>query len=203
MHILKKVFAMYEYIKGDLSEASPTRAVVEASGVGFSLHIPLSSYPKLPSPGSQILFFVSLVIRQEMHTLYGFLTRMERDLFESLTQVSGIGPKTALALIGHLDAGDLQLAVSQSNITLLCRVPGIGKKTAERLVVDLRDKFAKQALIDPSLGEGSTFSKDAYNALINLGYPPIQAQKAIKMARSQGGEELSLPQLITAALRCL
>ncbi len=190
---------MYEYIKGTLTETSPIKATVETAGLAYSIHIPLNNYSKFPQLGKEILLYLFLVVREDAHTLYGFLSRTQRDLFKKLIDISGIGPKTALALIGHLDAADLQLAVSQSNISLICKVPGIGKKTAERLVVDLRDQFAKEPLMEESKQESS----DALNALVNLGYNPFQAQKAIKKAQEEASEELPLPKLITAALRCL
>ena len=119
---------MYEYMKGKLVEASPSKATIDIGGIGYCLLIPLSNYSHLPPLGSEILFYVSLIIREDAHTLYGFLSRTERTLFEKLTSISGIGPKTALTLIGHLEPHDLQLAISQANVALLCKVPGIGKK---------------------------------------------------------------------------
>lgn len=197
---------MYEYIRGKLIEATPLKTVVEVSGIGYSLLIPVNHYSNLPPFGKDVTFYLSLIVREDAHLLYGFLSRAERDLFERLITVSGIGPKTALALIGHLEAADLQLAVSQGNLTLLCKVPGIGKKTAERLIVDMRDKFKKEPLTDLSskhLKGSSSIPSDALNALIHLGYNPLYAQKAIKTALDASEEELALPKLITAALRCL
>jgi holliday junction DNA helicase RuvA len=191
---------MYEYMKGRLIDADPSRVTLDIGGVGYLLFIPLSTYAKLPSFGHEILFYVSLIIREDAHTLYGFLTRIERDLFLKLNTISGIGPKTALALIGHLEAQDLQWAISQANVNLLCKVPGIGKKTAERLVVEMRDTLKKAPL---SVENTHKPSVDALNALVHLGYNPLQAQKAVKAALSEAKQELNLPELITLALRCL
>jgi len=135
---------MFEYIKGKLTDASPLKAVIEINGLGYSLLIPVNNYSKLPAFGHEILLYVSTVIREDSHKVYGFLTRTERDLFENLIEVSGIGPKTGLALIGHMEIDELQLAIAQSNIALICKIPGIGKKTAERLVVEMRDKFQNE-----------------------------------------------------------
>jgi holliday junction DNA helicase RuvA len=192
---------MYEYMKGKLSHATPTQVTLDLGGIGYALSIPLSNYSKLPRLGEEVLFYLSLVIREDAHTLYGFLTRTERDLFLKLTSISGVGPKTALALIGHMEASDLQLAISQSNINLLCKIPGIGKKTAERLVVEMRDTLKKAPLVDLKEADGPV--SDALSALIHLGYNPLQAQKALKAAVANSKEELDLPKLITAALRSL
>jgi Holliday junction DNA helicase RuvA len=119
---------MIEYIKGNLAESSPQYAVLETQGIGYKLLIPLNNYAKLPQQGKEVKLYVSTVIREDAHKSYGFLHRTERDFFEKLIDVSGIGPKTGLTLIGHMDLSDLQLAISQSNVTLLSKVPGIGKR---------------------------------------------------------------------------
>lgn len=192
---------MFEYIKGKLVESHPGRAIVDVGGLGYSLLVPLNNYPNFPQIGTSILLYSALVIREDAHTLFGFLTRHERDLFYRLIDVSGIGPKTALALIGHLDPVDLHMAISQGNVALLCKAPGIGKKTAERLIVDLRDTLKKE----PHLERGSNggVSADAVSALVNLGYHPLQAQKAISKVMQEAKQEWELPHLITAALKVL
>lgn len=191
---------MFEYIKGKLTEASPMKATVDIAGLGYRILIPLSNYAKLPQIGQEVLLYLSAVIREDAHKLYGFLTRHERDMFEKFTGVSGIGPKTALCLIGHMEISQLQYAISQSNISALCKIPGIGKKTAERLVVEMRDKVKGQDISHEG-PQGTAF--DAISALINLGYPLPQAQKAINTALSTVKEEPDLPALITLALRNL
>jgi len=172
---------MMEYIQGQLAESTPLKTVVDVGGVGYRIHIPLSNYSRLPSVGERVRLFISTVIREDSHKLFGFLSAAERDLFETLTEVSGIGPKTALALLGHLEASELQLAISRSDLSSICKVPGIGKKTAERLIVEMRDRFQKNTILPSSLPHAeSSFAQDALRALINLGYQPIQAQKAIQ-----------------------
>ncbi|HKY99949.1 MAG TPA: Holliday junction branch migration protein RuvA [Rhabdochlamydiaceae bacterium] len=200
---------MFEYIKGKLTDASPLKAVIEINGLGYSLLIPVNNYSKLPAFGHEILLYVSTVIREDSHKVYGFLTRTERDLFENLIEVSGIGPKTGLALIGHMEIDELQLAIAQSNIALICKIPGIGKKTAERLVVEMRDKFQKMSIKGPLLaskaagkGEPDLFS-DALSALVNLGYHPLKVQKAINNVLSTSDGTPELAKVITAALRCI
>ncbi|HSW86766.1 MAG TPA: Holliday junction branch migration protein RuvA [Rhabdochlamydiaceae bacterium] len=197
---------MLEYIKGKLTEATPSKAIIEIQGIGHGLLIPLSTYSKLPQTGKEVCMYVSTVIREDSHKDYGFLTREERDLFEKLNDVSGIGPKTALALIGHMDLATLHCAISKGDVNAICKVPGIGKKTAERMIIDLRDKLKHLNTQNfPSLlSNPSIAASDAISALVNLGYPAVIAQKAIKKALDQSEtEEPSLSDLITSALRNL
>jgi Holliday junction DNA helicase RuvA len=198
---------MIEYIKGTLAESSPLKTVIDVGGVGYKIHTPLSNYAKLPAVGEKVCLFISTVIREDSHKYFGFLSIFERDLFETLTEVSGIGPKTALALLGHLEASDLQIAISQSDVTSICKVPGIGKKTAERLIVEMRDRFQKTTNSSISALSSSntepTIAGDALRALVNLGYQPLQVQKALKSILEENKQEYDLGQLITSALRRL
>ena len=197
---------MIEYIKGILSYSTPLKTVIESGGIGYKIYIPLNNYSKLPALGKEICLFISSVIREDSHKYFGFLSAEERDLFETLTDVSGIGPKTALALLGHLEAADLQIAISQSDLSSICKVPGIGKKTAERLIVEMRDRFQKSAIglpTSPSSKSEPSVVGDALRALINLGYQPLQAQKAVKAVIEEHTEEPDLSKLITSALRKL
>ena len=198
---------MYEYIKGTLTEATLTKATIETHGLGYSLLIPFNNYSKLPILGSMVTLYASFVVREDSQRLYGFLSRHERDLFESLIDVSGIGPKTGLALVGHMELQDLQAAISQGNVQVICKIPGIGKKTAERLIIEMRDKIKKgmdRSLSSHPLQEGEKgVVADAISALINLGYNSAQAQKAIKTAVSKTQGEPELAKLITSALRII
>ncbi len=190
---------MYEYIKGTLIETTLTKATVDLNGLGYSLFIPFNNYAKLPKVGTPVTFYLSFVVREDSQRLYGFLTRQERDLFESLIEVSGIGPKTGLALVGHMEIQDLQAAISQGHSQTICKIPGIGKKTAERLIIDMRDKIKKT--IDTSIPSGEIgLVSDATSALINLGYNSTQAQKAVKAALSKTPDQTNLAQLITSSL---
>jgi Holliday junction DNA helicase RuvA len=196
---------MYEYIKGTLTESSPFKVTLEVGGIGYGILIPLSAYSKLPSIGKEVIFYLTYVVREDSQRFYGFLTRDERSLFEKVTEVSGIGPKTALALIGHMEISALHNALAEGNIALLSKVPGIGKKTAERLMVEMRDKVKNLPL---SVSEGGIaahkgVAADAISALIHLGYNPLQARKAIQTALDDSKDELPLAQLITSALQRL
>jgi Holliday junction DNA helicase RuvA len=190
---------MLEYIRGKLTEATPEKAVIEIGGLGYLIYIPFNNYAKLPALGKEILLYISPYVREDCHKHFGFITREERDLFEQFHAISGIGPKTALALIGHLELSDLYFAISQKNVAVLCKIPGVGKKTAERLVVELKDRVQKHSLALPE-NKGKAVD-DAIAALINLGYPPIRAQKAVKTVLESVKEKPELPQLITLALK--
>ena len=199
---------MYDYIKGKLAFISPTKITIEINGIGYIIHIPLSTYCDLPQLNNSITCFTSLIVKEDSHTLYGFIIKQERDLFESVITVSGIGPKTGLALIGHLDINNFKNAISSSDIKLISKVPGIGKKTAERLVIEMRDKIklmGKEISIGKSSGhaiENRNIS-DALNALLNLGYNHLQAQKAVNQAVAENNDENDPGKLISLALKKL
>jgi len=195
---------MYEYIKGILVDKDIQEAIVEAGGIGYRLTIPLSTYVRLPALKSAVELYTSHIVREDSESLYAFLTKEERDLFELVLTVSGIGPRTGIAIIGHIDIVSFQRAVASSDIKLLSKIPGIGKKTAERLIIEMRDKFkgkAKSTLTNlPATFEKGVLS-DAFSALINLGYGPSDAQKAISAVMNGKKEEPDLGSLITAALQ--
>ena len=195
---------MYEYIKGTLVDKDVHKAIVETSGIGYRLTIPLSTYTRLPALKSPVELFLSHIVREDTETLYAFATREERDHFELVITVSGIGPRTGLAIIGHVDIATFQRAIAASDIRLLSKIPGIGKKTAERLIIEMRDKFKGKGKSPipsmPSSFEGGVIS-DAFSALVNLGYAPNEAQKAISTVMAGKKEDPDLGTLITAALR--
>ncbi|MBS0615372.1 MAG: Holliday junction branch migration protein RuvA [Verrucomicrobia bacterium] len=193
---------MFEYIRGKLALASPNKAVIDVHGVGYSILIGLSSFGRLPQLGQEVQFFISPVIREDAHLLFGFLTTEERDLFEKLNQVNGIGPKIAMAFLGHLSIEALQEAIQQGNSSLLSKVPGIGKKTAERVIIDLRDKVQGVKAPTKTVAPGQGVATDAIGALLNLGYPLPKAQQAIQKIMSES-KDLDLGRLIAAALRVI
>lgn len=193
---------MFDYLKGCLAFFDPTKVVLDVNGVAYRLLIPIRNYSELPPLSSSLQLFTSLVIREDAHTLYGFLKQQERDLFELLITLSGVGPKTALSLIGHLDYEHFYRSISESDIRLLSKVPGIGKKTAERLVIEMRDKLK---LLDKNYPVSSETkdrkASDAIQALMNLGYPAFEAQKAVKTALIKAGSSADTAILISIALR--
>jgi Holliday junction DNA helicase RuvA len=201
---------MYEYLKGKLIEASPQHAIVEAQGIGYKVLLPINAFSKMPENGHDVVLYTSFIIRDTTHALYGFLSRQERDLFELLISVSGIGPKIGVSLLGHLQLVDLVEAIRHAQIALLCKVPGIGKKTAERLVLEIKDKLPvctpqeSDKTMDGRIANvDSQKIRDAMSALINLGYSQAVAQRAIKQTLKEVDETAELALLITSALqRC-
>lgn len=199
-------FSMYAYIKGKLIEASPLSVVVEAGFVGYHIFVPAHVYSKLPSQGELVLLYTSFIVREVSQTLYGFLTKGEKELFESLMGVTGIGPKVALSLIGHLSMDRMQQAISNSDIVTISKVPGIGKKTAERLIVEMRDKlhqFFPKSMQEyaMTLDSQSQNTQDAMNALIQLGYHQSVAKKALSRILKDLPDETDVGILITEALK--
>ncbi len=186
---------MYDHLKGELIELNDQQAIVNVGGIGFSLYVPIHVLQSAIKVGEIVRFYTVFVVRELSHTLYGFLEKTERALFETLIDLSGVGPKTALSLIGHLGVNGLHEAVCSGNLSALVKVPGIGKKTAERLMVELKGKTVG----GPSIGSGAL--SEAIRALIQLGYPESKAQMAVTRAQDQlqGADDLS--SLISTALR--
>jgi Holliday junction DNA helicase RuvA len=200
---------MYAFIKGLLVQSSPISVIIEANGIGYRLYIPASVFGKLPQINNQVILHTSYVVRELSQTLYGFQSEIERDLFEELMGVTGIGPKMALNVIGHLSLQDLQRAVSSHDIVTLSKVPGIGKKTAERLIIEMRDKLSHLLPVGEQADRAAPMPTDlraqkivdAMGALINLGYNQMTAQKAIKKSLNDLPEEIDLATLITHSLK--
>jgi Holliday junction DNA helicase RuvA len=197
---------MYEFIRGKMIQSIPSKAVVDVGGVGYGLVISLKTFQKLPNIGAEVFFYVAHIVREDGHYLYGFLSLDDKKLFEQLISISGVGPKTAIGILGHVDSGDFQMAIVQGNAALLSKVPGIGKKTSERLIIELKDKFTNISSSGSSLPpgvQGNSIAGDAISALINLGYHPLEAQKAIKKVLSLHEKEPTLSELISGALRSI
>ncbi len=180
------------YLQGTLKECSPQHAVVEAMGLGFYVFIPASFYFQMPVPGSTVKIYTCLQIKDEEPVLYGFPGNKERDFFKILIGVSGIGPKAALSLLGHLSLSQLSRAILQEDLYALTCIPGIGNKTARRLVYELKDKIDKrQAETTPPSSKEETYADywdDVQHALQALGYSPQEITRAKK---GIGGEEHS------------
>lgn len=199
---------MFAFIKGELAFATQTTVVVETHGVGYQIDIPVNVFGKLPQVGEKVLLHTSFVVRELSQALYGFLSIQERDFFETLMGITGVGPKLALSIIGHLSALDLHHAIQNHDLAALCKIPGVGKKTAERLVIELRDKVA--TFIPSGSGEAQTqlshdpkaiTIRDAMSALINLGYTQVIAQRAIKKTLEDSPQTPDLPTLIMSSLK--
>ena len=166
-------------IAGILVEKNFPQVIVSCNGVGYEIDVPMSTFYPLPRTGEEVTLLTHLVVREDAHLLYGFLTAGERAAFRQLLKISGVGPKVALSVLSGLSVEDLSAAVASEDSGRLQKVPGIGKKTAERLVLELRDKLPK-ALPGVAGPDASAASSDVVNALLGLGYNEREAQAAVK-----------------------
>jgi Holliday junction DNA helicase RuvA len=198
---------MITFLHGKLVEALPTQIVVDVNGVGYEILIPLSSFDKLPPPGGEIKLLTQLVIREDAHTLYGFMSVGERDLFRLLVHsVSGIGPKTALNILSGMNATAFRGAVASSDVKSLSQISGVGKKTAERIVVELRDKIGaagawEAASAKHSLSPGDQKINDAVLALMALGFKQLDAHETVRSAQNSLGAKATVEDLVRACLK--
>ncbi|MBX9963660.1 MAG: Holliday junction branch migration protein RuvA [Burkholderiales bacterium] len=185
-------------LTGRLIEKAPPTVVVEAGGVGYEVDVPMSTFYQLPATGQEVKLFTHLTIREDAHLLFGFATEAERQVFRQLLKITGIGARTALSLLSGMSVDELYAAVSQQDGARLTRVPGIGKKTAERLLLELKDKLALVPGTGPAASAAGSGS-DALNALLALGYSDKEARAAL--AKLEGG--LPVQDAIRQALRLL
>jgi Holliday junction DNA helicase RuvA len=167
-------------ITGVLIEKNPPEVVVDVNGVGYEIAVPMSTFYHLPATGERVSLHIQAIVREDAHLLYGFATVAERFAFRQLLKVSGVGPKVALAVLSGLSVGDLAAAVTAQDTGRLTRIPGIGKKTAERLLLELRDKLGAPGMTTVSETAAAPLSADILNALLALGYNEREAQFAMK-----------------------
>lgn len=200
-------------LKGKLLECSGTALLVDVNGVGYELQAPMTTVFKLPSLGGDVTLSTHLAVSENAHTLYGFSSTDERALFRILIKVSGVGPKMALAILSGMESQQLAQCVADDNVAAMVKIPGVGKKTAERLIVELRDKLPSWAapadLLSPpsgSAGESAAPVRDiaaeAESALVGLGYKPVEASKVIAKVLKEG-DASSSEDLIRRALKSL
>ncbi len=198
---------MITFLQGKLVEALPTQVVVNVNGVGYEVLIPLSSFDKLPSSGGDVKLLTQLIVREDAHILYGFMTATERDLFRLLIHsVSGIGPKTALNILSGMNAVAFRGAVANSDVKSLSQISGVGKKTAERIVVELRDKIGVVGALEAasakhSLSPDDQKTNDATLALMALGFKQNEAHDAVRAAQAMLGASATVEQLVRACLK--
>ncbi len=172
-----------------LVEKHPNQAIVETGGVGYDVTIPVSTFSHLPDPGAEVRLRIHTHVREDALSLYGFLTQDEKGLFEKLISVSGIGPKLAVTILSGLAAPDLLNAIRRGEVERLVRIPGIGKKTAERMVLELRDKLPAASGEEPQAPAAAALSavdQDVLSALLNLGCARPQAEAAVRKAKAGG-----------------
>ena len=199
---------MIATIRGILLECQPNLAVVEVGGIGYEIHVPLTTSEKLPAHGKEIKLHAHATYREDAQTLYGFGDREARDFFRLIIdKVSGIGPRIALNLLGSLSLPTLKSAIAAGDVGLLAKAPGLGKKTAERIVVELKDKMlppgssvAPAAGAAPSVAQPVGPYQDAITALLTLGYKAPAADKAVRQAIEALGPDATTEELIRKAL---
>jgi Holliday junction DNA helicase RuvA len=206
---------MIAFIKGQLIECQLTLAILEVNGIGYEVHVPLTTVERLPCLGDAVKLFTHATYREDSQTLYGFIDRESRDFFRMIVdKVSGIGPKIALNLLGSLSLQTLKVSIASSDVAMLSKAQGLGKKTAERIVVELKDKVLPKELsqdtkISPSsldtsqqadISQNLTNFQDAVSALLTLGYKATDADLAIRRASESMDENASTEELIRLAL---
>lgn len=198
---------MITYLHGKLVDALPTQVTVDVNGMGYEVLIPLSSFNKLPKSGQELTLLTHLVVREDAHVLYGFMSAEERELFRLLINtVSGIGPKIALNVLSGMNPPAFRGAVANGDVRALSQISGVGKKTAERIVVELRDKFGAPGAWEASsakhgLGPQDQKINDAVLALMALDYKQVEAQEAVRAAAALLGPQANLEELVRASLQ--
>ena len=193
---------MITQIRGRLVEKNPTYVVVDCAGVGYLLHVSLQTFSSLPTD-ENIRLFTHLSIREDAHTLYGFITKTEREVFKFLISVSGVGPSIARTMLSSMSSEEVQNAIASENVALIQSVKGIGAKTAQRVIVDLKDKILKTFDIDEvSLSSNNTNKEEALSALEVLGFNRKQSEKAIAVILKDSPNE-TVELLIKKALKNL
>ncbi len=182
---------MIGHLRGTIAEKRPNRILVDVNGVGYAVQVPLSTYVELGPLRSEVSLLVHTHVREDALTLYGFLTAKEKSLFEQLLKVTGIGPNLAITLLSGLAVDELVPAIRRNDLARLTAIPGIGRKTAERIVVELRDKLAHleaETAAAPA-AHGDSFEADVASALLNLGYPQAAVDKAVSEAAREADEK--------------
>lgn len=198
---------MITFLRGLLVEILPTQVVLEVNGVGYEVLIPISSFDKLPSAGNPVKLLTHLAIREDAQVLYGFMTAPERDLFRLLINtVSGIGPKIALNILSGMSVTSFRGAVANGDVKALSQISGVGKKTAERIVVELRDKVGAVGAWEASsaqrgLSPENSKINDAVLALLALGFKQAEAHEVVRTAQAALGVQATVEELVRASLK--
>jgi len=194
-------------LRGTLAEKQPPHVILDINGLGYELEVPMTTLYRLPAVGEPLTLHTHLVVREDAQLLYGFFEKRERELFRELIRLNGVGPKLALALMSGLEVDELVRCVQAQDTSVLVKVPGVGKKTAERLLVELKDRFkAWETLpgmaglvVEPQAAAAvSNAENDALSALVSLGYKPQEASRAVAAIKEEG---LSSEEMIRRALK--
>jgi len=193
---------MIAHLRGRILEKTPTHVIVEAGGVGYDVTISIATFSGLAGEGSEISLNIHTHVREDTLALYGFLLREEKRLFERLISVSGIGPKLAITVLSGMAPDALVTALRGNDLTALTRIPGVGKKTAERMVLELRDKLEGLAAA-PAAAPASRMEEDVVSAMVNLGYQRSAAEHAVKRAAEKAGDGASFEQVFRQTISML
>jgi Holliday junction DNA helicase RuvA len=191
---------MIGYLKGILGEKKPNSLILDVNGVGYLVNIPVSTFLELPEEGSSLALFIYTHVREEALALYGFRTMREKVLFEKLISVSGIGPKVAISFLSGMSADELIPAIQNQDIGKLSTIPGVGRKTAERVSLELREKIPQLLSESAHAPEEKPMREDLISALVNLGYQQSLAERIIKNVLDKSKSDASFEELLKSAL---
>jgi Holliday junction DNA helicase RuvA len=198
---------MIAFLRGQVFEKQPNRVTVDVHGVGYDVLVPLSTYYHVGEPGADVALRILTHVREDALQLFGFLTDLEKQLFERLIAISGIGPKLAIAVLSGLDTRDLLGAVQRADVARLTTIPGVGRKTAERIVLELKDRVAglgtPEVSAGPAMAAEDQLQHDVLSALQNLGYHRPLAEKAVESVMGQDPPSATFERVFKAALRAL
>lgn len=196
---------MIGHLRGRLVRKAPPALIVDVGGVGYELEAPMSTFYRLPEVGSEVELHTHLVVREDAHLLYGFSTENERRLFRDLLRVTGIGPKIGLALLSGMDVDTFLFCVEAQDVDALTRIPGIGRKTAERLLIEMRDRIralGQMPSATPRTDQPAGVQAEAFAALVALGYRPAEVTRLLKSVDNEGaGTEELIRRALQAAAR--
>ncbi len=195
---------MIAFLKGKLVHRDPTHVVIEVNGVGYHVHISLQTFSAIKEQ-ENVFLFTHLAIREDAHVLYGFASEGEKRLFQQLTSVSGVGPSTAVVMLSYMNENELKSAIVREDAVALQSIKGIGGKTAQRVIIELKDKLKKESWEEsqPSISQGgyNTVRKEALSALLTLGLPKAVAEKSIDSVLKKSGNTVTLEDLVKQALK--
>jgi Holliday junction DNA helicase RuvA len=193
---------LISYLRGRIFDKHPQRVTVDVNGVGYDVQVPLSTFYNLGDAGAEVTLRVHTHVREDALALFGFLTPLELELFERLISINGVGPKLALAVLSGIEPAELVRAVRLQDVARLTTIPGVGKKTAERIALELKDRLPKglQADLTKPRAPEDDLKDDVISALLNLGYQRVAAEKVIEKAAAEGG---SFQDVLKRALRAL
>ncbi|HOW88007.1 MAG TPA: Holliday junction branch migration protein RuvA [Candidatus Omnitrophota bacterium] len=198
---------MYHHLNGKIVEKTPTAVVLDVNGIGYEVRVPLSTFSSLPNAGETVKLLTHFIVREDLQALYGFATEEEREAFKLLISISGIGPKLAITLLSGVTLQELKRAIQEKNVPVLTAISGIGQKTAERVIVELKDKIGrtevsagKELIHDASISDQTV--EDSVLALVSLGYTKQKAKDAVqKVLKTSLSKKVSVEEIIRTALK--